>query len=148
MKFRKPSSSNIFILLVEAQESASMAIERYFHENSRPTDIVTHLLDGTATPLDGDYLLCELQRRKYDCVLMDHRLPRGNNGLSLCKYVRENLQQPIPIILFDENVDSALRALANASGATDILDKKDLTSSALRRVIDIAVDASRSAAPP
>jgi two-component system, cell cycle sensor histidine kinase and response regulator CckA len=88
---------------------------------------------------DYDQALAAIRARQHDAYLIDQNL-RTRSGLDL---VREARDTPSPIILFTGQGTEALHLEALLAGAADYVDKNQLDSSGLERVIRHAYDRSR-----
>lgn len=88
---------------------------------------------------DYDQALATIRARQHDAYLIDQKL-RTRSGLDLVRAVRDLSS---PIILFTGQGDDALHLEALLAGAADYLDKNQLDSNVLERVIRHAFDRSR-----
>ena len=88
---------------------------------------------------DYDQALAAIRARQHDAYLIDQKL-KTRSGLDLVREARDN---PSPIILFTGQGNEALHLEALLAGAADYVDKNQLDSSGLERVIRHAFDRSR-----
>ena len=93
---------------------------------------------------NGDSLLATADRPGSGCLLIDYRLPHGNNGLELLRQLRA-CGVAIPAILMTSNPDPLLRRRAAAAGARIV--EKPLMGDALREAIRQALDAEGAEHP-
>jgi DNA-binding response OmpR family regulator len=67
--------------------------------------------------MNGPLGLNALTEDSYDVILLDVRLP-GMNGLSLCQYLRNELENPVPVLMITA-ADSIEDRLAGFNAGTD-----------------------------
>lgn len=112
------------VLVVDADDAHHRLVQRVLEA---PEFIVTGVVDG-------ERALTELERTKYDVVLLDHALP-GINGLDLCRIVRANARQrllPILILTGMARQRDAIDCLH--AGADDVISKPFWPPELLARV--------------
>jgi two-component system OmpR family response regulator len=73
------------------------------------------------TAVDAKGARAALERTSFDIVLLDIMMPGGEDGLSLCRYIRERLD--LPIILLTARSDDADRIIGLEVGADDYVSK-------------------------
>ena len=125
------------VLLVDDDEDEGILIERLLR-TSAPGDYAVEWTGSYATG----------QRMIEECVvqaaLIDYHLG-ARNGLELIGCVSA-CRSPVPMILLADQGDRGVEAAALAAGATDYLDKGDLTGAALDRSLRYAIGRKRAAA--
>src|SRR5262245_44308675 len=84
-----PDAPPYRVLVVDADEAHHRLVQWVLEE---PEFVVTGVVDG-------ELALTELERTKYDVVMIDRALP-GINGLDLCRIVRANARLRLLPILF------------------------------------------------
>jgi two-component system OmpR family response regulator len=98
------------ILMVEDDRAIRDALTDYLGKND---------IDITEAH-DGAQARQALAKSTFDLILLDIMMP-GEDGLSLCRYIRENLD--LPIILLTARGDDADRILGLEMGADDYVAK-------------------------
>lgn len=79
---------------------------------------------GSLAVASGEAMFAELERRRYDLILLDIMLP-GDDGLALCRRLRapESPSFGVPIIFLSALRDTADRVLGLEMGGDDYLSK-------------------------
>jgi CheY-like chemotaxis protein/HPt (histidine-containing phosphotransfer) domain-containing protein len=121
------------VLIVDDSSDDRRMFKRLLkHASGRRYDIVC----ATKAP-DG---LAAARMEHFDCILLDVRLP-GQDGLELLSELLQRFRDKLCAIVVctgDGNERTAVEALQR--GAQDYLSKNDLTSDALMRAIERAID--------
>lgn len=89
----------------------------------------------------GVEALAMLRRHSVDCVLLDYRMPCGNNLEWLLRFVQSN--RTLPVVMVTGAGDEEMGVLALKNGAMDYLVKGSITPEALRRAITNAIEKMR-----
>ena len=85
-----------------------------------------------------------LSRSRYDCVVLDWRLPEGDATRFLQKMRRD--QPELPVVVLTGNADPVLAERVLQAGAQDYLNKDQLGQDDIVRAIRYAVERQRSVA--
>jgi signal transduction histidine kinase len=121
MSDKRPKSDEVLrLLLVDDDEVDRMTIKR----NLAAADVAA-VVDELA---DGKDVVARVAAERYDCILLDHRLP-GETAFEVIARLRE-AGSTVPILAVagqDEDIGAALVA----AGATDFLPKEDVTPARL-----------------
>ncbi len=90
--------------------------------------VISNLLKKTKVNIDtassGDECISMMQKKKYDMVFLDHRMP-GKDGIETLNCIRDDdkINQDIPIIALTANAISGSRDLYMNAGFNDYLSK-------------------------
>ena len=101
---------------------------------------VQHLLDNEGMKVvvheasDCKYGIEKMKSRKFDCVLIDYKMPDAN-GVEVLEKLREVNRNNVPLILLTGMGDELLVAEAMKKGASDYLPKKGLDGKTLAHSI-------------
>ena len=71
---------------------------------------------------DGEDVLDEMKKNKYDIVLMDIRMP-GMNGLEVTKLIRKNIDKDVPILALTAQVMDFIEDDCKAAGMNGYISK-------------------------
>ncbi|HLR53314.1 MAG TPA: response regulator transcription factor [Pseudogracilibacillus sp.] len=113
---------NSFILIVEDEPSIVTLIEYNLLQAGYQTDIAR----------TGEEALHKISQQKYDLVLLDIMLPKGN-GLEICQSLREK-RNMLPIIMLTAKNTEEDRILGLELGADDYVTKPFSVKELLKRV--------------
>lgn len=119
----------IKILLVEDDEVDRMAVSRALKTTALSADIVA--------AIDCQSAIAILNQQRFDCVLMDYRLPDGD-GLQLVQQIRD-LGLKLPLIVLTGQGDEQIAVQLMKLGASDYLPKSKLAPEMLTRSLRNAV---------
>lgn len=129
----KPRAHGAWSVLVVDDSSADAYLVRRFLESAAPSASV----EVVETFEEG---LCALETRRFDVALVDHRLgPR--TGLRMIELARERGIQ-IPLIILTGDISVEGEALQR--GASDFIDKNEMTSRCLERTIRFNLHRARA----
>ncbi|MEM9057327.1 MAG: ATP-binding protein [Pseudomonadota bacterium] len=122
------------ILVVEDDDVDRMAARRIVGRLPHPVTLVeaTSAADAVAH-LDSD---------RFDCLLLDYRLPDGT-GLDVLEALRKHSPDRGAVIMLTGEGDEELAAKAIQTGADDYIPKNNLSTAALHRSIDNALEKCR-----
>ena len=93
---------------------------------------------------DADHALASLGNRHVDCVLLDLSL-RDIDGMTLLKRIRGDLPT-VPVVVLTGPVQDDVAAAALKAGASNYLDKSDISGTRLQDVIMAAIAQCEAAA--
>ncbi len=119
----------IKILLVEDDEVDRMAVSRALKTTGMSADIIA--------AIDCQSAIAILNQQRFDCVLMDYRLPDGD-GLQLVQQIRD-LGLKLPLIVLTGQGDEQIAVQLMKLGASDYLPKSKLAPEMLTRSLSNAV---------
>ena len=91
---------------------------------------------------DRDSALAAVQRERFDCVLLDYRLP-GTDGLTLLRDLRDR-SMDLAVVALTGQGDQELAVELMKAGASDYLDKNNLTPERLERSLRYALSMARA----
>jgi signal transduction histidine kinase len=91
---------------------------------------------------DRDSALAAVQRERFDCVLLDYRLP-GTDGVTLLRDLRDR-SMDLAVVALTGQGDQELAVELMKAGASDYLDKNNLTPERLERSLRYALSMSRA----
>ena len=130
-----PTDTPRRVLIVEDSPEDATILTRLL------TQIPGHAYDVEHTPT-GEGALATIAREGFDCtcVLLDYRLP-DMDGLAVLAALRALTHaEHLPVVMLTGTGDERLVVQVLQAGAQDYLTKSQLTTEALRRAIDNAVD--------
>ena len=119
------------LLIVDDSAEDRLIYERLLRQGAVPADVV-EAEDG-ATALD---LLCG---RRFDCVMLDYRLP-DMTGADILEQMAELGPEQPPVIMLTGNGTDVLVADVMKAGASDYLPKSQVSAASLSRAITNAVE--------
>lgn len=117
------------LLLVEDDSIDRQAVERALAQ--------TALAAALTVVVDAEAALAALGAGSYDCVLLDHNLPRGS-GLTVLQALRER-DDDTPVIVMTGHGDEELVVELMKAGATDYIAKQSLRPERLAQGIRSAL---------
>ena len=123
--------STLRILLVDDDDADRMILTRALLRSGLQVEL-TEAEDGTSA-------LELLKAKRFDCALLDYRLP-DMSGLDLIKEIAGPGGSQIAIILVTGEGDEAVATEALKSGAQDYLSKSDIAPQPMRRAISTAME--------
>jgi signal transduction histidine kinase len=129
-------TERVRILVIDDDLVDRLAIRRAIEQSTLPATI-----DEVA---DADEALAQVEAAGYDCLLLDHDLPRLS-GLELTRKLRE-AGNPTPVVLVTGLQDDELLQAAALAGVTDFFPKGDLSPHRLALRIRFAIRIGRAEA--
>ncbi len=99
------------ILVVDDDDKLRRLLERFLKDNGYEV----------TTALDGSHMDKRLEREHVDLIVLDRMLP-GEDGLSICKRLKESLSSPA-ILMLTAHSEEEERIYGLESGADDYLPK-------------------------
>jgi signal transduction histidine kinase len=91
---------------------------------------------------DRDGALAAVERDRFDCVLLDYRLP-GTDGVTLLRDLRER-SLDLAVVALTGQGDQEVAVELMKAGAADFLDKNNLTAERLERSLRYALSMARA----
>jgi len=125
------TESPLRILLVDDDEADRMILTRALLRSGLQVEL-TEAEDGASA-------LELLKAKRFDCALLDYRLP-DMSGLDLIKEIAGPEGSPIATILVTGEGGEAVATEALKSGAQDYLSKSDIAPQPMRRAINTAME--------
>jgi len=122
-------SDPLRILLVDDDEIDRRAVKRLLRQAGMDAE-VEEQPDRTGA-------LAAAERRRFDCVLLDYRLP-GTDGIALLRSLRER-GIGIPVVALTGQGDEEVAVELMKAGAADYLNKNSLTAERLERSLRYAL---------
>lgn len=114
-------SDNPKIIIVDDDDAVRNMLDDYFTANGIDVDLAEN----------GEVFRERIQQENYDLAILDLRMP-GEDGLSLCKYIREEHQ--MGIVMLTGASDSIDRVVGLEIGADDYIGKPFELREVLARV--------------
>jgi diguanylate cyclase (GGDEF)-like protein len=122
---------NIKFLIIEDDEFDR---ENYRRILKQSLDIPFEIFEAHS----GNQALDLVEKQEIDCILLDYQLP-DSNGLDLLKKIRKGNGKYIPVIMLTGQGNETIAVSAIKQGATDYINKNNIDSSALAKMIMNAV---------
>jgi signal transduction histidine kinase len=122
------------ILLVDDDDVDRMAVKRLLREAGIHAEVDEHA--------DRRSALAAAARERFDCVLLDYRLP-GSDGVSLLRELR-NMAVASPVVALTGQGDEEVAVELMKAGAADYLNKNTLTAERLERSLRYAMAMHRA----
>lgn len=123
------------LLLVDDDEVDRVAVRRALKTAGFKAEITEAEDAGTA--------MVALEQRRFDCVLLDYRLP-GTSGRELLETIARGMGEPAPVIVLTGLGDEAVAVDLMKTGAADYMTKDSVTPEKLKNSIKNAVAMDRA----
>jgi signal transduction histidine kinase len=117
------------ILLVDDDDVDRRAVKRMLRQAGFDVEIDEQI--------DRAGALAATERQRFDCVLLDYRLP-GTDGVSLLRDLRDH-NVGVPVVALTGHGDEEVAVELMKAGASDYLNKNTLTSERLRQSLRYAL---------